>query len=179
MKGVAWTVPVIVAAVGAPPAAASPGPISATASWLSGNSPLYSKVGGGGQTFDGVRPESLSIKNTGMSSFIGTITVTITLKPVGTVTAGIGVESLLPATVSKASVFTQHESTVIFSHSTTIESGQSTNFPVRFHYETINPTPKSVSFSYKMTTSVLLTGNSGGSLSQWPTTPDPTIIYTK
>lgn len=177
VKGAAWSVPVIAAAIAAPAASASGGTVSATATWLYGATPQYFKIGGGGTKFNGTGPASLSVKNTGTSSFTGTITVTIDLAPVGTVLVGIGVESLLPATVSSASVFTQHKSAASFSYSATIASGATTDFPIRFHYETINPKPSNVTYAYVMTTSVVVTANGGGSLSLTPTATNPTVTF--
>ncbi|MDQ0868253.1 hypothetical protein QFZ70_000726 [Arthrobacter sp. V1I9] len=178
VKGVAWTLPVIATAIAAPAAAASPPPISATASWVSGAAPQFSKIGGGGTKYGGTAPATLSLKNTGTSSFTGTISVTTTLSPVGTVLVGIGVESLLPAAVSGPISFTQRQSTVSFSYTGTIGSGQTTTFSALYNYETINPKPSNVAYSYVMTTTVVLTANAGGSLSLAPTTsPNPTIQF--
>ncbi|WP_461172285.1 hypothetical protein M1D93_14980 [Arthrobacter sp. Z1-9] len=116
--------------------------------------------------------------NTGTLSFTGTISVTINLTPEAAVLVGIGVESLLPATVSAASAFEQHRSTTSFSYTGTIGSGQTADFPILFNYETINPKPSNVVYSFVMTTTVVLTANGGGSLSLTPTTsPNPTIQF--
>ncbi|MGF9648044.1 hypothetical protein AAIH32_08730 [Pseudarthrobacter oxydans] len=103
--------------------------------------------------------------------------MTIILSPVGTVLVGIGVESLLPATVSAASAFAQHRSTTSFSYTGTLTSGQTTTFPIVFNYETINPKPSNVAYSFVMTTTVVLTASGGGSLSLAPTSPNPTIQF--
>ena len=179
VRGVAWTVPVIVAAVGAPPASASPGSISATASWLSGAAPQYSKIGGGGTKYIGSAPETLSLKNTGAAAFTGTVSVNVTLSPVGSVLVGIGVESLTPATSAGAVSFAQHVSTSSFLYTGTINAGQTVNFQALYNYETINPKPSAVTYSFKMATSVVLTPTAGGaSLTLTPAyAPDPSITF--
>ncbi|MDQ0118091.1 hypothetical protein J2T22_001268 [Pseudarthrobacter defluvii] len=176
VAGVAWSLPVIATAVAAPAAAASPPPISVTATWGAGGT-QYTTVGGGNPRMSGTCPAKLSIKNTGASSFTGTISMAITLTPVGTVLAGIGVESLQPATVTAPSTFKAHASSATFSYSGSIGSGTTLDFPIRFHYESVSSKPKKVSYSYAMTTSLVLTSNSGSSASLAPTTPDPTINF--
>ncbi|UTT68809.1 hypothetical protein NMQ03_16515 [Arthrobacter sp. DNA4] len=178
VAGVAWSLPVIATAIAAPAAAASPPPISATAALVNGAAPQYSKIGGGGTKYGGTAPATLSLNNTGTSSFTGTVSVNIKLAPVGTVLVGIGVESLSPATTSAAVSFTQHASTTSFSYSGAIAAGQTLNFTILYNYETVNPKPSAVTYSFVMTTSVVLTANAGGSLSLTPTaSPNPTIQF--
>lgn len=178
VAGVAWSLPVIATAIAAPAAAASPTPINVTATWLNGAAPQYSKIGGGGTKYSGTAPATLSLKNTGTSSFTGTVSVTITLAPVGTVLVGIGVESLTPATTSAPVSFSQHTSNTSFTYTGTIGAGQTLNFSILYNYESINPKPSAVAYSFVMTTTVVLTANVGGSLSLTPTTsPNPTIQF--
>lgn len=178
VAGVAWSLPVIATAIAAPAAAASPGPISATATLVTGAAPQYSKIGGGGTKYSGTAPATLRLKNTGTSSFTGTVSVTITLAPVGTVLVGIGVESLSPATTSAPVSFAQHTSTTSFSYTGTIAAAQTLDFSILYNYETVNPKPSAVTYSYVLTTSVVMTANAGGSLSLAPTaSPNPTIKF--
>lgn len=182
VAGVAWTVPVILTAVAAPPASASPGPISATATWLSGAAPQYAKIGGGGTKYSGTAPATLRLANTGVSSFTGTVSVTISFAPVGTVLVGIGAESLAPATASSAVSYSQHQSTKSFSYTfgstNPLGVGQSLDFSILYNYESVNPKPSNVTYSFVMTTSVVLTANTGGSLSLAPAaSPNPTIQF--
>lgn len=178
VKGVAWSVPVIVTAVASPAAAASPSSVSVTASWLTGAAPQYSKIGGGGTKYLGSAPSVLSLKNTGLSAFSGTVSVTVTLTPVGSVLVGIGVESLAPATRSGSVSFSQHVSTSSFSYTGTISAGQTVGFQASYNYETINPKPSNVTYTFTMATSVVLTPAVGASISLTPTTsPDPTIRF--
>jgi len=177
VAGVAWSLPVIATAIAAPAAAASPPPISATATWANGTPTQYSKIGGGGTKYNGTAPATLSLKNTGTSSFTGTVSVNITLAPEGTVLVGIGVESLAPAATSAVASFTQHTSKTSFSYTGTIGAGATLNFSALYNYETVNPKP-SAAYSFVMTTSVVLTANAGGSLSLAPTaSPNPTIQF--
>ena len=177
--GVAWSLPVIATAIAAPAAAASPPPISATATLVYGAAPQYSKIGGGGTKYGGTAPATLNLKNTGTSSFTGTVSITIRLAPVGSVLVGIGVESLSsPATTAAAVSYSQHASTASFSCTGTINAGQTLSFSILYNYETVNPKPSNVLYSFVMTTSVVLTANAGGSLSLAPTaSPNPTIQF--
>gem|GEM_PF-2771242 len=120
----------------------------------------------------------LSLKNTGLSAFSGTVSVTVTLTPVGSVLVGIGVESLAPATRSGSVSFSQHVSTSSFSYTGTISAGQPVGFQASYNYETINPKPSNVTYTFTMATSVVLTPAVGASISLTPTTsPDPTIRF--
>lgn len=178
VAGVAWSLPVIATAIAAPAAAASPTPFSATAMLVSGVAPQYSKIGGGGTKYSGTAPATLRLKNTGTSSFTGTVSVTIKLAPVGTVLVGIGIESLSPATTSAPVSFAQHASSASFSYTGTIAAGQTLDFSILYNYETVNPKPSAVTYSFVMTTSVVMTPNAGGTLSLAPTaSPNPTITF--
>ncbi|MBT2568943.1 hypothetical protein J7I84_21125 [Arthrobacter sp. ISL-85] len=179
VAGVAWSLPVIATAIAAPAAAASPPPISATATWSFGAAPQYSKIGGGGKIYGGAAPATLSLKNTGTSAFTGTVSLTVTFTPQGTVLVGIGAELLTPATSSGAITYSQHQSTKSFSYSlTNFGAGQTQVFSITYNYESVSPKPTGVSYSFVMGTSVILTANIGGSLTLTPTvTPDPYIQF--
>ncbi|QDG89427.1 hypothetical protein [Pseudarthrobacter sp. NIBRBAC000502770] len=179
VAGVAWSLPVIATAIAAPAAAASPGPISATATWSYGAAPQYSKIGGGGKIYGGAAPATLSLKNTGTSAFTGTVSVTVTMTPKGTVLVGIGAESLAPAASSGSITYSQHQSTKSFSYSlTNFGAGQTQVFSITYNYESVNPKPTGVSYYFVMGTSVVLTANIGGSLTLTPAvSPDPHIQF--
>lgn len=83
VKGVAWTLPVLVTAVGAPPASASPGPVvtppAATALLSPGTQNLLSTVSGGHDRLNVTVPSTLSLRN--LDGVTGSISVKFSISP--------------------------------------------------------------------------------------------------
>jgi hypothetical protein len=83
VKGVAWSVPVIVAAVGAPPASASPGPTPtptatpATAAFTAAPQTMTSTVSGSHDRINVVVPAKLALKD--LAGATGTVKVELTI----------------------------------------------------------------------------------------------------
>lgn len=121
VKGVAWSVPVIVAAVGAPPASASPGPVTPPATTLKFLNELSSitYVGGGK---GGTGPTGFQVANAS-----GTFSGSVTITPVGTVHAKIGIQKTASGQF-ETTTFNGYESTTLFTHVT----GQALDFPLTF-----------------------------------------------
>ncbi len=138
MKGVAWTVPVIVAAVGAPPAAASPGPfntllVDASAS----RDTTFAQFGNAapGQNRPGQGPVSFHVTNkSGAPS--GAISGTITIESPDKVDPGVGIVLskftqgvLTPKTLPAGSAYFAD-----FSLSGGIANTATAVFPLAFYY---------------------------------------------
>ena len=111
VKGVAWTVPVIVTAIAAPAAAAS-GINAAAAFDAAGSSVPFPELAAPGQNRTGSGPTGFHIKNNG-SAITGSITGLIRIDPVPAATGdpGVGIKTLTGATLtapvlSAANVFT-------------------------------------------------------------------------
>ncbi|MGO4186373.1 hypothetical protein [Pseudarthrobacter sp. TAF60_1] len=94
MKGVAWTVPVIVTAVGAPPASASPGPTDASGTW--GNVGASTATGSVG-SLAVQAPTTFDIK-TGTGFKETSLTYTITIPSLGSQKSLIEIASASPGT---------------------------------------------------------------------------------
>ncbi|WP_104138121.1 hypothetical protein [Arthrobacter sp. ZGTC131] len=157
VKGVAWSVPVIVTAIAAPAAAASG--LHATAGLVGAGSTvaLVSSAGtGSGTNRTGAGPTAFQIQNAG-GAINGPISGTITITPVGTVGAGLGVQSILPAALAAPSYSAAHAYSASFTYTAGVASGQTANLPIQFQYETVNPLPKKgLVYSYDMTMTVTL-----------------------
>ncbi|PNH85232.1 hypothetical protein [Arthrobacter sp. AFG20] len=157
VAGVAWSLPVIVAAVAAPAAAASG--VSVTAGLVGAGSPVtYLPSGGtgGGTNRNGTGPTALQLQNKG-GAVNSPITGTINIAPVGTVGAGAGVQSMTPAALASSSYSTTHAYSGSFTYTAGVASGQTLNIPIQLQYESVNPSPKKgVVLSYTLTITVTL-----------------------
>ncbi|ABK04600.1 hypothetical protein Arth_3224 [Arthrobacter sp. FB24] len=157
VKGVAWSVPVIVTAIAAPAAAASG--ISATAA-LVGPASIITYVSsagtGSGTNRSGTGPTGFQIQNTG-SAINGSISGTINITPAGTVDAGVGMQSISQVPPTLPSYSAAHVYSGSFTSAVNIASGQTANFPVAFQYQSVNPAPKKgTQFSYTLTITLRL-----------------------
>ena len=150
VKGVAWSVPVIVTAIAAPAAAASPPPTPTPASvTVLGAGSAINFVGGGK---GGNGPTGFQVDNA-----LGTISGSVTITPVGTVHAKIGIQ--MPASGEfQATTFNGYESTTLFTHA----AGSQVVFPVTFTAAedtspTTKPKPNDV-YNYVATVAVTVSG---------------------
>ncbi|WP_436066147.1 hypothetical protein [Arthrobacter sp. LjRoot14] len=145
VKGVAWSVPVIVTAIAAPAAAASGG---ATVTVLGAGSAITFVGGGKG----GNGPTGFRVDNA-----VGAISGSVTITPVGTVHAKIGIQQ--PASGEfQATTFNGYESTTLFTHA----AGSQVVFPVTFTAAedttpTTKPKPNDV-YNYVATVAVTVSG---------------------
>ncbi|MFC7850172.1 hypothetical protein ACFUTU_17015 [Arthrobacter sp. NPDC057388] len=155
VAGVAWSLPVIVTAVAAPAAASASG-VSAAVSFVGSATTFYKAGGGGGGTErTGAGPTGFQIQNSG-GAITGAISGTINITPEGTVTAGIGVQSISQASVSGPSYSATQASTGSFTYSSGIPAGGTASFPIQFQYAATNGIPNKVTYSYVMTMTVTL-----------------------
>jgi hypothetical protein len=152
VKGVAWSVPVIVAAVGAPPAAASPGPTpppTPTVSFSVEGATLTFPPGTNGKAPAGSGPTAFNFTNT-PTTFAGNITIT----PVGTVRAKLGIQKIAPFDTT---TYDGHVSTTSFSHT----GGQPVTFDLTLLEDAPPNKPKSgVPYSYTVTVTITISGKS-------------------
>ncbi|UEL27797.1 hypothetical protein [Pseudarthrobacter sp. L1SW] len=156
IAGVAWTVPVIATAIAAPAAAASG--LSTTAALVGAGSAITftsSTATGSGTNHTGTGPTGFQIVNSG-AAFTGAITGTINIKPTGTVTAGVGVQSITSATLTSPSYTAAHDFNATFTYAGGLTAGQTLNFPVSFQYERVTPAPSKVTCSYTLTITLRL-----------------------
>jgi hypothetical protein len=153
VKGVAWSVPVIVAAVGAPPASASPGPITpptvnATLDLVGGGTKLF-KVGsssGVGNQRSGSCPSSIRITSTGAGLVTGVAAGRITITPNVGAPAGVGIDAIqlapfTPASFTPASGFKPDNSFVAdfaYPNAAGIATGAPMDLALRFNYQATN-----------------------------------------
>lgn len=145
VKGAAWSVPVIAAAIAAPAASASGG---ATVTVLGAGSAITFIGGGKG----GNGPTGFQVDKA-----LGTISGTVTITPSGTVHAKIGIQP--PASGEfQATNFNGYESTTLFTHA----AGQQVVFPVTFTAAedtspTTKPKPNDV-YTYVVTVAITVSG---------------------
>ncbi|MHC6593436.1 hypothetical protein [Arthrobacter sp. C152] len=159
VAGVAWSVPVIATAIAAPAAAASG--ISATASLVAPGSSIsfVSSTGTGtGTNHTGTGPTGFQIYNSG-SAVTGSITGTINIKPTGTVTAGAGIQSLTPGTLTPANpaYSATFEYNATFTYAGGLTSGQTLSFPLSFQYQRLTgSSPSKTTYNYTLTITLRL-----------------------
>ena len=150
VAGVAWSLPVIATAIAAPAAAAS---ASLSTQWVHGAASITFVNSGGtgsGTNRSGTGPTAFRILSAG-SATNGAISGTITLTPIGTVDAGIGIQSVAQTAPSSPTYGTSHSYTGSFTSTVNIQSGQSADVPIAFQYENVNPAPKkSTKYSYSL-----------------------------
>ena len=145
VKGAAWSMPVIAAAIAAPAASASGG---TTVTVLGAGSAITFVGGGKG----GSGPTGFQVDNA-----VGTFSGSVTITPIGTVHAKIGIQNPASGPFA-ATTFNAYESTTVFTHTT----GQSLVFPVTFTAAedtapTTKPKPSDV-YSYLVTVAVTVAG---------------------
>ena len=148
--------PVIATAIAAPAAAASG--LSTTAALVGAGSAITftSSTGtGSGTNHTGTGPTGFQIVNSG-AAFTGAITGTINIKPTGTATAGVGVQSITSATLTSPSYTAAHDFNATFTYAGGLTAGQTLNFPVSFQYERVTPAPSKVTYSYTLTITLRL-----------------------
>ena len=103
VAGVAWSVPVILTTVAAPPASASPGTASITAAFDGEQSSLtIQELTAPGQGHPATGPTGFHIKNGGSQSTSITGSIRIEPNPAASGDPGVGVQSLTNATLSSA-----------------------------------------------------------------------------
>lgn len=151
MKGVAWTVPVIVAAVGAPPAAASPGPVAASATLAAPSAVTVIGV----TSLSG--PTSFDVQ-TG-SSFAGTsVSYAITIDAeASNQKALISVASVNPSSTAGKTVASGQGNTLMTTYSDNLTASPGNQkLHVAWDRFTVSGTPSKGTFSYVVTLSVTL-----------------------
>lgn len=155
VKGVVWSVPVIVTAIAAPAAAVSG--MNATAAFAgTGSTASFVRAGGGGGTTrSGTGPTAFQIHNAG-TDINGAISGTINITPVGVVDVGVGMHSMTPATLAATAYSATHAYNASFTGTLVVASGQTANFPIQFQYQSVNGIPNKVTYSYDMTMTVTL-----------------------
>lgn len=154
VAGVAWSLPVIATAIAAPAAAASG--LSATAALTGAGSAVTftSSTGtGSGTNQTGTGPTGFQIINAG-TAFTGAISGTVNIKPVGTVLAGAGLQTLSTATLTPAAppYTATHEYNATFVYGGGMTAGQTLNFPMTFQYQRLTGSgPSKVTYTYSLT----------------------------
>lgn len=136
VKGVAWTVPVLVTAVGAPPASASPGKYEVLLDYATGRAVDYvqlEKPGNSGQFHRGLGPTGFHIKNSsGIAS--GPISGTIRISSTDTSNPLVGVSSFTGGTLSNTSAPTVASFSTDFKLEAGVANGATVSFPISFYY---------------------------------------------
>lgn len=136
VKGVAWSLPVLVTAVGAPPASASLGKYEVLLDYASGRVADYvqlEKPTNGGQFHRGLGPTGFHVKNSsGIAS--GPISGTITISSVDTADPRVGVSSFPGGTLSNTSAPTAASFSTDFKIQAGVANGATMSFPVSFYY---------------------------------------------
>jgi hypothetical protein len=149
IKGVAWSVPVILTTVAVPPASASPGPtqgttVSAKLELVAGGTTLF-KIGSGGNgkgnQRSGVCPSLIRITNTGTSLVTGVAAGHLVITPRAGAPVGVGIEPmpLAPFTAPQGfglvNVFEGH---FTYPNTAGISAGGSLDLPLTFNYQATN-----------------------------------------
>ncbi|WP_141688724.1 hypothetical protein [Pseudarthrobacter enclensis] len=163
VKGVAWTLPVLVTAVGAPPASASPGPsvtLEFDASVARTKSITQSGNNGQGNARNGVIPAKLIVNNAS-GSISGSIIITATDSTpakswIGPKSLGANGSASLGPTTTWGPLRT---STRTF----TLTGGTSAEYPITFQYND-EGTQQAGVFSYLVTVQVGTTALASASL---------------
>lgn len=148
VKGVAWSLPVLVTAVGAPPASASPGPItsptvSATLGLVSGGTTLY-KIGtagsGNGNQRTGTCPSAIRITSAGTAPVTGVAVGHIKITPRPGAPVGVGIEAmpLAPFSASGFGTGNVFEADFTYANAAGIAPGVPLDLPLRFNYQATN-----------------------------------------
>lgn len=148
VKGVAWSLPVLVTAIGVPPASASPGPTpapttSAKLELVGGGTTLF-RIGSGGSgngnQRTGVCPSLIRITNTGTGLVTGPAVGHIKITPRAGAPVGVGIEAmpLAPFTKSGFGAANMFEADFTYPNATGISSGVPLDLPLRFNYQSTN-----------------------------------------
>ncbi|WPU08601.1 hypothetical protein [Pseudarthrobacter oxydans] len=157
VAGVAWSLPVIATAIAAPAAAAS-GLSATTLLSAASTISIASSATGQGTSRTGTGPANFQIINSG-SAITGAITGTVNIKPVGTVSAGVGVHSITSATLTSAAYTSAHEYNATFTLAAQeVPAGQTVSVPIFFQYERVNPAPSGI-LTYVLTITLRLPDN--------------------
>lgn len=156
VAGVAWSLPVIATAIAAPAAAAS-GLSATTLLSAASTISIASSATGQGTSRTGTGPANFQIINSG-SAITGAITGTVNIKPVGTVSAGVGVHSITSATLTSAAYTSAHEYNATFTLVQEVPAGQTVSVPIFFQYERVNPAPSGI-LTYVLTITLRLPDN--------------------
>lgn len=156
VAGVAWSLPVIATAIAAPAAAASG--LSAVALLSAASTITLASSGTGqGTSRPGTGPANFQIVNSG-STFTGAITGTVNIKPIGIVSAGVGVQSITSATLTSSGYTSSHEYNATFTLAQEVRGGQTVSIPIFFQYQRVNPAP-SGTLAYTLTITLRLPDN--------------------
>lgn len=142
VKGAAWSVPVIAAAIAAPAASASGN--TATLELVGAGAITLFRSGstgaGNGNQRQGTGPASFRITNTGSSGLNGVINGTISIVPRAGALVGVGVQAMpqAPFTASGFLSTKAFEATFTSPNTTGIQVGAPLDVPIRFNYQTSN-----------------------------------------
>ncbi|MBP1135067.1 hypothetical protein JOE31_001299 [Arthrobacter sp. PvP023] len=168
VKGVAWSVPVIVTAIAAPAAAASPGKFEALLDYASGQAVTFVQLANPvkGQNRPGKGPIAFHVKNiSGAAS--GEIKGTITITSSDTVNPGVGIKAdtftgggLTPTALPPANAYSAG-----FSLTGGVANGATVSFPMGLYY---TGTDKNAAKGKQFTLTVSFSSPTG--LSDLPTT---------
>lgn len=150
VKGVAWSVPVIVTAIAAPAAAASPVPTTLSIAFAEAvpNTISIAKDKGSGLVRTGQGPSKLIVQNAS-----GTVSGTISIAATGSVDgrAWVGVKNLTNGTLGTASLGAAHTSTISY----TLTGSQSAEHPITFYYvDDTKPGPVAGDITFTVTVTV-------------------------
>lgn len=156
VAGVAWSLPVIATAIAAPAAAAS-GISAATLLSAASTITLASSATGQGTSRPGTGPTNFQIINNG-SAFTGAIIGTVNIKPIGIVSAGVGVHSITSATLTSSAYTSAQEYNATFTLAQSVPAGQTVSVPIFFQYQRVNPAP-SGTLAYILTITLRLPDN--------------------
>lgn len=150
VKGVAWSVPVIVTAIAAPAAAASPPPTFSIAFGPEAAITI-SKATGQGNTRSGKGPSKLDVQNNTGGSLTGTISITPTAASTGQVGAAIAVKTLTGATFGTFTFDNANASTATITLTGTTPADRT----ISFYYVDRSPAPvKEQIYTYTVTITV-------------------------
>lgn len=156
VAGVAWSLPVIATAIAAPAAAAS-GLSAITLLSAASTISLASSATGQGTSRTGTGPANFQIINNG-SAITGAITGTVNIKPVGIVSAGVGIHSITSATLTSSAYTGTHDYNATFTLVQEVPAGQTVSVPIFFQYQRVNPAP-SGTLAYTLTITLRLPDN--------------------
>jgi len=136
VKGVAWTLPVIMATVAVPPASASTGRYEALLDYANLQAATFvqlEKPSNSGQYRPGLAPTGFHLKNSsGLSS--GPITGTITISSTNTADPRVGISALPGAVLTNTSLPTAASFSTKFRVEAGISNGATISFPLSFYY---------------------------------------------
>ena len=150
VKGAAWSVPVIAAAIAAPAAAASARTATAAFDYVAGNGISVVNLDASLASKSATGPTGFHIQNT-PGAFTGTITgsIRITPNPAAKGDPGLGIKSFPAASLSGANLSDSQKGaladanvyTSTFSYTNTVQSNAVVPFPMTFYYRGLATSP--------------------------------------